>query len=63
MYSIEEIFNIWKEFCVKTPALTEDNMVLAGLIGMKRPRSDSMDTEACSDQTVLTSSNDSYNSF
>ncbi len=60
MYTIEEIFIVWKELCVKTLALTEDNLVLAGFIGMKRHRSVSMDTAACSDQTVLTSSEESY---
>lgn len=45
MLLLENIFLAWKDLTFnKSFELTEDNLVLTGLCGLKRERTDSMDT-------------------
>lgn len=45
MLLLENVFLEWKKMVFNKPLkLTEDNLVILGLVGMKRLRSDSMDT-------------------
>ena len=45
MLLLENIFLAWKDLIFnKSFELTEDNLVLGGLCGLKRERSDSMET-------------------
>ena len=45
MLLLENIFLAWKDLTFNKPLeLTEDNLVLTGLCGLERERSDSMDT-------------------
>ena len=46
MLLLENIFLAWKDLIFnKSFELTEDNLVLGGLCGLKRERSDSMETQ------------------
>jgi len=46
MLLLENIFLAWKDLTFNKPLeLSEDNLVLTGLCGLKRERSDSMDTQ------------------
>ena len=48
MLLLENIFLAWKDLTFnKSFELTEDNLVLTGLCGLKRERSDSMETQCC----------------
>ena len=46
MLLLENIFLAWKDLTFNKPLeLIEDNLVLTGLCGLKRERSDSMETQ------------------